>query len=75
MNYVVSYVIVWVVVFYSLLPLGNLHLSKKAEKGMPPATPLTPNVGKKMIIASVISLLLFGFFTHFLDKYLLSLLG
>ncbi len=56
---VVIYVIIWWIVFFSLLPLDvNRNKNIKIE-GEDPGSPENPKIAKKFIYTSIISLILF----------------
>ena len=60
---IVIYVIIWWIVFFSVLPIGIKH-SKKPFKntleGIDPGAPKNPNILKKFLYTTLITTVIFG---------------
>ena len=56
---VVVFVILWWLVFFMTLPIG-VRRDENPEEGHDPGAPRTANIGKKMLIATAITIVLFG---------------
>ena len=69
------YIVVWWVVLFAVLPWG-VRRNENPEPGHDPGAPVNPQLGRKAIITTVISLLLWGVYfyvTQILGYSLLSL--
>ena len=69
---IVVFVIIWWLVFLMLLPVGN-KMPKTFEDGHVQSAPENPNLIKKIILTSLISVFLTVIFNYFLNKYLISI--
>jgi predicted secreted protein len=72
---VAIFLLIWFVVLFAVLPWG-VRQSSAPEPGHDQGAPVNPNLGRKAIITTVISLLLWGvyfFLTQVLGFSLLSL--
>ena len=59
---IVVYVIIWWIVFFSVLPVGIKHDDKQFSnnlEGIDPGAPKNPNILKKFLITTSISTILF----------------
>ncbi len=59
---IVVYVIIWWVVFFSVLPIGIKHNSKPFEnnlEGIDPGAPKNPNIFKKFLYTTLITTVIF----------------
>ena len=59
---IIVYVLIWWIVFFSILPIGIISQNKKIEQnygGNDPGAPKNPNILKKFIITTSISTILF----------------
>jgi predicted secreted protein len=69
------FLLIWFVVLFAVLPWGIRH-SSEPEPGHDPGAPMNPNLGRKALITTAISLLLWGVYfyvTQILGYSLLSL--
>jgi predicted secreted protein len=69
------FLLVWFVVLFAVLPWG-VRQSSEPEPGHDPGAPVNPNLGRKALITTAISLLLWGVYfyvTQILGYSLLSL--
>ena len=59
---IVLYAVLWFVVLFVLLPLGQQSQADAGEvvPGTPPGAPHSPRLGRKMLWATVISALIWG---------------
>ena len=59
---IVLYAVLWFVVLFVLLPLGQRSQADAGEvvPGTPPGAPHAPALGRKMLIATVISAVIWG---------------
>jgi predicted secreted protein len=78
-SYVLSqaaiFLLIWFVVLFAVLPWG-IRQSSEPEPGHDPGAPVNPNIGRKALITTAISLLLWGVYfyvTQILGISLLSL--
>ena len=69
------FLLIWFVVLFAVLPWGVRH-SAEPEPGHDPGAPVNPNLGRKALVTTAISLLLWGVYfyvTQILGYSLLSL--
>jgi predicted secreted protein len=69
------FLLIWFVVLFAVLPWG-IRQSPEPERGHDPGAPANPQVGRKALITTAISLLVWGvyfFVTRILGVSLLSL--
>jgi predicted secreted protein len=69
------FLLIWFVVLFAVLPWG-VRQSSEPEPGHDPGAPVNPNIGRKALITTAISLLLWGVYfyvTQILGISLLSL--
>ena len=69
------FLLIWFVVLFAVLPWG-VRQTSEPEPGHDPGAPVNPNLGRKAIITTAISLLLWGVYfyvTQILGYSLLSL--
>ena len=68
---IILYVSIWWIVFFSVLPVGIISqkkiFSEKLE-GNDPGAPVNPNIGKKFLITSIISTILFFGIYYIVNK-------
>lgn len=72
---VVTYVIIWWLVFFCLLPIGVRTAEEEggqAEIGHATSAPTRPMIGRKMLIATVVAAILFGFVYAIVELELFS---
>ena len=59
---IIVYVMIWWIVFFSILPVGiksNKEVFRDSIEGFDPGAPKNPKIGKKFIITTIITSLLF----------------
>jgi predicted secreted protein len=59
---IIVYVLIWWIVFFSLLPVGiksNSQKFKESIKGFDPGAPKNPNIGKKFLYTTIITSIIF----------------
>ena len=59
---IVVYVIIWWVIFFSVLPFGiksKNEIFKETVEGSDPGAPLNPKIAKKFLITTIITSILF----------------
>ena len=60
---IVVYVIIWWIVFFSVLPIGiqsNKEVFKDNIEGSDPGAPKNPRIGKKFLITTLITSIIFA---------------
>ena len=60
---IVVYVIIWWIVFFSVLPVGiqsNKEVFKDNIEGSDPGAPKNPRIGKKFLITTLITSIIFA---------------
>ena len=59
---IIVYVIIWWVIFFSVLPIGiqsNKEVFREKIGGMDPGAPKNPKIGKKFLITTLITTIIF----------------
>ena len=59
---IIVYVMIWWIVFFSILPVGiqsNKGVFKDSIEGIDPGAPKNPKIGKKFLITTIITSILF----------------
>ena len=59
---IIIYVMIWWIVFFSILPVGiqsNKEIFKDRIEGIDPGAPKNPKIGKKFLITTIITSILF----------------
>ena len=59
---IIIYVMIWWIVFFSILPVGiksNKDIFKDSLEGFDPGAPKNPKIGKKFLITTIITSILF----------------
>ena len=59
---IIVYVLIWWIVFFSILPIGiksNNKIFKDTIEGIDPGAPKNPKIGKKFLITTIITSILF----------------
>ncbi|MFN3232705.1 MAG: DUF1467 family protein [Alphaproteobacteria bacterium] len=73
---IMVYVIIWWLVFFMLLPIGVKTLpemGEEVEAGNATSAPANPNLKKKVLAATLIAAVLFGFYFWLQGSGLISL--
>mgnify|MGYP001442991188 CR=1 FL=1 len=68
---IIVYVMIWWIIFFSLLPVGiqsNKEVFKEKIEGTDPGAPKNPKIGKKFLITTLITTIIFSviYLIHFL---------
>ena len=59
---IIVYVLIWWMIFFSVLPVGiqsNKEKFKEKLEGIDPGAPKNPNMGKKFLITTIITSIIF----------------
>ena len=59
---IIVYVLIWWIIFFSVLPVGiqsNKEKFRERIDGMDPGAPINPKIGKKFIITTLITSIIF----------------
>ena len=73
---IIVYVMIWWIIFFSVLPLGiqsNKEKFKENVGGADPGAPINPKIGKKFLITTIITSLIFIVIYYLVDFNLLNL--
>ena len=73
---IIVYVMIWWIIFFSVLPMGiqsNKEVFKEKIGGMDPGAPKNPKVGKKFLITTVITTIIFSVIYYLVNIDLLNL--
>ena len=73
---IVVYVIIWWVIFFSVLPFGiksKNEIFKETVEGSDPGAPLNPKIAKKFLITTIITSILFIMIYYFVKIGVLNL--
>ena len=73
---IIVYVLIWWVIFFSVLPLGIQSTKKKFEEridGLDPGAPINPRIGKKFLITTIITSIIFIVIYYLVKFNLLNL--
>ena len=73
---IIVYVIIWRIIFFSLLPVGiqsNKQVFKEKIGGMDPGAPKNPKIGKKFLITTLITTIIFAVIYYLVEIDLLNL--
>ena len=59
---IIVYVLIWWIIFFSVLPVGiqsNKEKFKEKIEGIDPGAPINPKIGKKFLITTLITSIIF----------------
>ena len=73
---IIVYVMIWWVVFFSILPIGiqsNKETYKENIGGSDPGAPKNPKIGIKFLITTIITSIIFIMLYYFVSKGFLNL--
>ena len=73
---IIVYVIIWWIIFFSVLPIGirsNKDAFREKIGGMDPGAPKNPKIGKKFLITTFITTLIFAVIYYLVQIDLLNL--
>ena len=67
---IIVYVMIWWIIFFSILPVGiksNKEAFKESIEGFDPGAPKNPKIGKKFLLTTIITSILFIMIYYFVD--------
>ena len=73
---IIVYVMIWWIIFFSVLPIGirsNKEVFKDNIGGMDPGAPKNPNIGKKFLITTLTTTIIFLVIYYLVEFDLLNL--
>jgi predicted secreted protein len=73
---IIVYVLIWWIIFFSILPVGiqsNKEKFKERIDGIDPGAPNNPKMGKKFLITTIITSLIFIVIYYLVSLNLLNL--
>tara|TARA_B100000674_G_scaffold472130_1_gene461638 strand:- start:793 stop:1047 length:255 start_codon:yes stop_codon:yes gene_type:complete len=73
---IIVYVIIWWIIFFTVLPVGirsNKDAFREKIGGMDPGAPKNPKIGKKFLITTFITTLIFAVIYYLVQIDLLNL--
>ena len=73
---IIVYVLIWWIIFFSVLPVGvqsNKEKFKERIEGMDPGAPINPKIGKKFLITTIITSIIFIVIYYLVKFNLLNL--
>ena len=68
---IIVYVMIWWIIFFSILPVGiqsNKETFKDTIEGSDPGAPKNPKIGKKFLITTIITSILFIVIYYFVNN-------
>ena len=73
---IIIYVMIWWIIFFSILPVGirsNKEVFKEKIEGMDPGAPKNPKIAKKFLITTIITSIIFVVIYYLVKLMLLHL--
>ena len=73
---IIVYVLIWWIIFFSVLPIGiqsNKEKFKEKIEGVDPGAPINPKIGKKFLITTLITSIIFIVIYYLVEFNLLNL--
>lgn len=73
---IIVYVLIWWIIFFSVLPIGiqsNKEKFKEKIEGIDPGAPINPKIGKKFLITTLITSIIFIVIYYLVEFNLLNL--
>ena len=73
---IIVYVLIWWIIFFSVLPVGiqsNKEKFKEKIEGIDPVAPINPKIGKKFLITTLITSIIFIVIYYLVEFNLLNL--
>ena len=73
---ILVYVLIWWIIFFSVLPVGiqsNKEKFKEKIDGIDPGAPINPKIGKKFLITTLITSIIFIVIYYLVETNLLNL--
>ena len=67
---IIVYVMIWWIIFFSILPVGiksNKEIFKDPIEGLDPGAPKNPKIGKKFLLTTIITSILFIMIYYIVD--------
>ena len=67
---IIIYVMIWWIIFFSILPVGiksNKEIFRDSIEGADPGAPKNPKIGKKFLITTIITSILFIMIYYIVD--------
>ena len=67
---IIVYVLIWWIVFFSILPIGiksNNKIFKDTIEGIDPGAPKNPKIGKKFLITTITTSIIFIMIFYIVD--------
>jgi len=67
---IIVYVLIWWIVFFSILPIGiksNKKIFKDTIEGIDPGAPKNPKIGKKFLITTITTSIIFIMIYYIVD--------
>ena len=72
---IIVYVLIWWIIFFSVLPVGvqsNKEKLKERIEGVDPGAPNNPKIAKKFLITTIITSIIFIVIYYLVEFYLLD---
>jgi|TARA_B100001093_G_scaffold365520_1_gene350325 predicted secreted protein len=73
---IIVYVLIWWIIFFSVLPVGiqsNKEKFRESLEGIDPGAPINPKIGKKFLITTIITSIIFIVIYYLVEFDLLNL--
>ena len=73
---IIVYVLIWWIIFFSVLPVGiqsNKEKFKERIEGVDPGAPINPKIAKKFLITTIITSIIFIVIYYLVELDLLNL--
>ena len=73
---IIVYVLIWWIIFFSVLPIGiqsNKEKFKEKIEGVDPGAPINPKIGKKFLVTTLITSIIFIVIYYLVEFDLLNL--
>ena len=73
---IIVYVLIWWIIFFSVLPVGiqsNKEKFKEKIEGVDPGAPINPKIAKKFLITTIITSIIFIVIYYLVEFDLLNL--
>ena len=73
---IIVYVLIWWIIFFSVLPVGiqsNKEKFREKIEGVDPGAPINPKIGKKFLITTLITSIIFIVIYYLVEFNLLNL--
>ena len=73
---IIVYVLIWWIIFFSILPVGIRSKKEKFKEridGIDPGAPNNPKIGKKFLITTIITSIIFMVIYYLVELNLLNL--